>query len=525
MPDQSSVNDIQDSAVAPVPSGGQMSVDDLHENQPTPTNAYERLLNAPASHVPYVPGSQFVQGMGQGALKGVNSTAIGTADLVNNMFSMGKDAQGNKIPLWESMSPEKRALLTQPNQPGQGTGKFLEQAAEFAVPGAVVGDAIKGMPLAARLLSQAGLNGAVSAAQSGGDPLSTGLGVAMGAGSELAGAGISAVKGLASQPLAGTLENFRDAFAATPVQLPKITRALKTMAADGITPADDVNTMQQAIKGRLADLGQQYQTVNPVIASREIPVSNVVADLEKLQRQYVGGTKVTQTPSTMLGPNGKPIMRTSTEPIVSAVNSPGYSQLAKDIQTAKDLADQNGGKLTFANLKYLRDGANDATNWTKPDAEQNLYRDLGDTYRKAMDNIAPETTELNRKYSEYKGLESVIDRNISMGRGQVESRFSQGINQGASHTTGAMIGGIAGHSLGPVGGSIGAAVGSAAWPKLTAPVVRALKNAQDAGLLAKASAPAKAALQAAMRTGIDENIMRAIGGLTKETALSTVNPR
>src|SRR5206468_4745077 len=116
----------------------------------------------------------------------------------------------------------------------QGAGKFLEQAAEFAIPGSMVAKATKGLGLAARAGAQAATAGAIGAAQSGGDPMATGISAGLGGAGELVPAAISGAKGLLNNK-APTLQNFSKSFAnATPTQKAVISEVLPQLQKDGI---------------------------------------------------------------------------------------------------------------------------------------------------------------------------------------------------------------------------------------------------------------------------------------------------
>jgi hypothetical protein len=190
-----------------------------------------------------------------------------------------------------------------------------------------------------------------------------------------------------------------------------------------------------------------------------------------------------------------------------------------EIADVQALAQQNAGHVTFDDLKYLRDGANGRTNFTSPDQEKTLFRGIGNAYRSVMDRIAPETTQLNRDYVTYKNLESVIDKNVSYGRGVTKSGLDKAIRNGADHTIGAGIGATLGHATGIPGGAwVGAVAGGTLYPKLATRVGQAPKNAAVSGKLSGLSEPIRYAIHTAARIGDGKAVMSILGGATKEAA-------
>lgn len=206
--------------------------------------AYEKALNTDASKV--IPFTGLLGGLAQGALKAADKAVLGTADVINQHFNWG--AGGPPIP---TPSDETRRALTENNLPGQGTGGFLGDAAMFALPAGEVGAVMKGAPLAARLLAQAGVGAGVSAAQNSGNPAATVTGAVLGGAGELVPA---AVKGVvsAAKDVQPTLENFAKSFAATPLQKGVISETLPTLVKEGVKPTLSVPEMAAAIDAKLA---------------------------------------------------------------------------------------------------------------------------------------------------------------------------------------------------------------------------------------------------------------------------------
>lgn len=561
---------------------------------------YERAINSDASKT--VPLTGWLAGLAQGAAKTADKAVLGTADLINQHF-------GTHL---LQVPDETRKSLTVDNQPGQGTGGFLGDSLMFAIPAGVVGEALSGAPLAARLLAQAGVGAGVSAAQTSGNRAATVTGAIMGGAGEVIPAVVKGVasaardvqptlenfakslaatptqKGVISEtlptlaregvkpagsvpemasaidaklantpvpPKALTVNNFARSFGATPEQKAVITKALPTLTRDGISPEETAPQMAASIKGKLADLGTQYSQLPADISSREIPADDVVSRLRKLQAQFVGGVKqVTETVPGLVDSQGNPVTRAKSVPLVTNANQPYYDKITKEIEDVKDFASANNGKVTFDNLRHMRDGANGRTNWQSAPADQNLYRDIGGVYRSSLDKIAPETTQLNRDYATYKGLDTVADKNVNMGRGAdakpdiwegqentpyahyralqdvaqknldegrgtTQSGLSMLLHKAEGAGYGLSIGSELGHAAAGVPGAIvGGALGMYAAPKLAGPIVQALRNISDSGALTNASPGARRALQAAIQTGRSAVIQRAIKGIGMKSA-------
>ena len=406
---------------------------------------------------------------------------------------------------------------------GQGTGKFLEQAAEFAVPAARVSGALRSAGLTARVLGQAGVGAGVSAIQSGGDPTATAVGGALGGAGELAGAATSGAKALlaAKSP---TLANFSVSFGnATPTQKARIFTALSTLKDDGIVPPNSVQEMSDLVKGRLKDLGSQYDALDPAIKNREVDPNAVVLKLRKLQQQYTrrdvptndaayktiqdqidkvqqialknGGTPA-PAPSKLVGPNGLPV--------------------SSNVQP-------NPGKINIDDIVHMKQNANGQTNWNSSDVDKSLWNGIGDVYRSAADTLAPETTPINRAYQKYKDLDQIADENIARGKGSTDSGLTALSKRMQQHGAGAGAGAaLGGAVLGPVGAAVGGVAGGIIGPRLGSVASQALRNAVDSGAFRALPALKQSAIKAASAAGDNAAVLRLLGqGATQETAVSS----
>jgi hypothetical protein len=437
--------------------------------QPQP-DAFEKAVN-------YHTGNNLIDaplGVLQGVAKGAASTGVGIGAIARKAVGLP--------PLPADTFKED----TEANGIGQGTGKFLEQAAEFAVPGGAVGKATKGLGLLARAGAQAGVAGAVGAAQSGGDPTATAVSAGLGGAGELAGPALQKAKQLLGNK-APTLQNFAESFGnATPTQKARISQALGTLQKDGIKPGADVHEMQDAIKGKLNDLGQAYQGLDPAIKSRAIPARDVVQELSDIQKtSFMHDGVVT--------------------------DQAGYDAVQNQIKTIAALAQQNNGNVSVDALIHMKQLANGRTNFQSADAERLLWNKIGNAYRNVSDQIAPELTPLNKDYAKYKDLEQIVDQNISRGKGTTKS----GLDALGEHVSARHVGAGIGAMF---GGAPGAVIGSMAGPKVAKAAGQILQNAIDNGAFAGLSKSSQRLAVAAAKVGDMKTLNRLLGGAAQETA-------
>lgn len=441
--------------------------DDFMAGAVAPQDAIQRLLNSP-SNAP----AAVLQGVG----KGVASTGYGLLDLANKV-----------VPHPVQTDPEYRRSLTEPNGLAQGIGKFAEQAGEFAVGEGAATSLLEKAPGLARVVGKGLVGAGVSAAQSGGDPLSTALGGGFGAGAEGVGAVAKVLREAEPSP---TLANFSKALAATPKQNVTIRRGIDTLTADGVIPQGTLADMRTSIKTQLQKLSDAYNQLPADIQTREYDPYKVIGELDK---------------------------KIKTEFSRGEVDLPGNDALRKafkeHIDTIELLAAQNpNGKLSFGDLKALRDSANKMVNWAAPKEERNAFEDLGGIYRDALDKLAPETTPLNRKWQQYRALESVADHNYEMGKGETPGGLGEALrHKVTSPVVGAEMGAALGSHFGPVGSAAGALIGATVYPKLSEAAVTALRNASENGVLAKFNPLQNYTLQQALKRSDTKAILKLIG--------------
>jgi hypothetical protein len=430
-------------------------------------------------------------GLVQGAVKGLGQS---TYTLANAIHSTPIGTIADKIEAATGLSPaptpQQAQQMFTARGIGQGTGKFLENTAEFVLPSTA---ALKGVQvlnlgtkaaLAARALSQAGVGAGVSALQSNGDPTSTVVGGVLGGLGELAGPAVTGVKNLVGNK-APTLANFAESFGkATPTQKRVISDALPTLVKDGVNPADSLAEMHDVVKTKLDDLGQQYNSLDPAIKGRQTSPADLIKSLrDKQQAEYMRKGVIT--------------------------DKQGYNAIEEEIDKVKDIAKNSGGSIDLDDIVHLKQKANGRTTFNSPDAEVDLYKSIGDSYREAANKLAPETTPLNQDYAQYSQLAKVTGKNLAEGKGNTASGLDKLVQKAASHTIAAGVGGKLGNDLaGPWGGVIGGVVGGVAGPKLTKATIQAFQNAVDNGAFSALKPAQQNAIKLAARAGNNDAVVR-----------------
>jgi hypothetical protein len=137
----------------------------------TPKTWADKASNWPIAPMPET--LRPVVDFAEGAASGLASTIYQGGDLIRRMT--GQERIINKPAVRKAMDP--------PNSLAGKAGKFAEQGAEFVLPMGIAAKAGKaaGLGLAAKTALEAGTSGAVTAAQTGGDPVATAIGTVAGA--------------------------------------------------------------------------------------------------------------------------------------------------------------------------------------------------------------------------------------------------------------------------------------------------------------------------------------------------------
>lgn len=453
-----------------------------------------------ASPLDYRTGNDLVDaplGVVQGALKGLGQTTYNIASAVHRIPGVG--AAADKIDAAMGMqapTQEQAQQMFEPRGVGQGTGKFLEQTAEFMVPAAKVGTAVKGAGMLARAAAQGALGAGVSGAQSNFDPTSTAVGGALGAGGEVIGAGVRALKA-ATGTKAITGANVSSVLKATPTEkLKVITPALDMLKADGIKIGNNPEEMHQVIKDQIVKLGDEYQKLPANIKQRSVPARDVVQALSDAQKgMYIPGTQT-----------------------VASGNKAAYNVIQEQIKDVAEAATANNGNISVEQLTHLKNVANENTHFGS--ADQGIYRKVGDAYRQVADTVAPELTELNKKYQKYQDLRALASKAVGQMRGESETGLTSLLAKGVHHATGGEVGSAIGAATGIPGAStVGRILGTTYGPKLGASAKQALQNAIDSGAFSALQPSKQIAVKAAAAAGRNSDVIRLLGrSVTMEQA-------
>jgi len=221
------------------------------------------------------PGLNLPLGILQGAIKGGIGTVNTLGDALGKVPGLKQLNQG----YWSLMgrqapNQQQEEQQTTPIGVGQGTGKFLEQAAELAVPAGLVGDATKGAGLLARLGAQAATGAGISAIQSKGDPVQTILGGVAGGASELAAPAVNAL----GKVLSNTLGLSTGAGKATIERAfnnpdsSELIKGLRGKASGGYDINDIVNNIQKSVSDFSDNAKLEYQNkLNSLVKSGNVP--------------------------------------------------------------------------------------------------------------------------------------------------------------------------------------------------------------------------------------------------------------
>src|SRR3982750_647944 len=437
--------------------------------------------------VSYKTGNAMVDaplGLLQGAAKNTASTGVGIGALY-------RKATG-QAPL----PPETFQADTEKHGVAENVGGFLEGAAEFAIPGGAAARATKGLGWGARMLTQGATAGAVGAAQSGGELAPTATSAVLGGAGPALGAAAGGLKQLIAKR-APTLENFAQSFAATPKQTQKISRALEALQADGIQPGANIHEMQGAIEGRLSKLGDEYEALKASGAGKTLSdAQNVLKGLD----DYAQSLK--------------------TDGVLLSGNKAKYQLVREQMRDVKRLASQNGGQVSFDQLKELRNIVNEKTGFASADWEKGLYGKLGNIYRSQMDQAVPGTKELNRSWAKYSDLHEEISKNIAQNKGQGTSALGKMFEASEMKHSGAVMGGRLGAAIGGAPGAfVGSMAGRMLLPKAAGAAGRMLESAMNTGTFQKLSPATQRVAAMAAQMGDTKALLRILGtGTVQESA-------
>jgi hypothetical protein len=157
------------------------------ESTPGPWNKYEEKTPQSWSQELGItnPVARVGVDLAEGAASGLASTVFRGGDAIRRLFGMERVIDRPEV---------KQSMAAPETTPGKA-GKFIEQAAEFAIPGGAISNATRGAALLVRMGAQALGAGSVAALQSGADPGATAAGAVAGAAGPAIGAGLQSAAG------------------------------------------------------------------------------------------------------------------------------------------------------------------------------------------------------------------------------------------------------------------------------------------------------------------------------------------
>jgi polyhydroxyalkanoate synthesis regulator phasin len=239
-------------------------------NQP---DAVQRALN-------YHTGNNWIDapmGALQGVGKSVMDAGIGVGSLLSKIPGMGPLTMGD-----HALTQEDEDKLTRPNGIGQGTGKFLGDLAQYAIPAGEAAKATKGLGILARMATQGVVGGGVSALQSKGDPASAAIGAITGGAGELAAPAIKVLGKVASNIL-GKTTGAGEATIQRAFDNPQSSELVKAMRGE-YTVNDIVNNVQKSVSDFSDSAKSQYRNkLDTLVTNGKIPNWNAKGVVNDIQ--------------------------------------------------------------------------------------------------------------------------------------------------------------------------------------------------------------------------------------------------
>jgi hypothetical protein len=424
-------------------------------------------------------------GLVQGVAKGAASTGVGIGSLFRKAAGLAP------------LPADTFQADTEAHGAAENIGKFVEQGAEFAIPGSGVAKATKGAGLLLRAGTQAATAGGIGAAQSGGQLAPTLTSAALGGVGPLAGAGAKGIAQLAAKR-APTLANYAESFAATPKQTQKLSAALDTLESRTAFNRARISTKCRArSENRLSQLGKQYEALKASGAgSTPTDAQGVLQGLE----DYAKSLK--------------------TDGVLLSGNKAKYSLVREQMRDVKRWQSRITAKSpSISSRSYGISSTRKRALLArigKRDCTASSAISTARTWIKAV----PGTAELNRSWAKYSDLAGEIEKNIAQNKGQGTSALGKMFEASEMKHTGAVIGGTLGAA---VGGAPGAFVGSMAGrmilPKAAGTAGRMLENAVDAGAFQKLSPATQRVAAMAAQMGDTKALARLLGtGTAQESA-------
>lgn len=365
------------------------------------------------------PIARGVTDVAEGAKAGLSSTILHGGDLVRRITGTERVID----------TPEAQRSMRAPNSIPGKAGKFVEQAAEFAIPASKAATLTKGASLATRAAAQGGASGLVSAVQSGGDPAETAISTGMGA----------------AGPLVGSVaRKGAEAIAGKAMGLRPVDRAYgKTVAAalldetNGFTPNAVKRSAQKAVDRLTPELEAK------VTASSQFGSLKTARDI--LEAEIAKATKQSSKP-----------MVEALQPMLDRINSTITGAPRHNYQLPEKMLD-------------LKRGFQDFTQW-KPGTDKKVAKIANRVYHALdaeIDKSVPESAGLNQRLSSLiAGRDRAASRSLNAGLAE------RSLGRFAAHS-GALAGALYGFHAGGVPGAIAGIVGPEMVASPTAQMVAA----------------------------------------------------
>lgn len=413
-----------------------------------------------------------------GVGSGVLSTIFHGGDLVRRMTGQERIID----------TPEVQAAITAPQTPMGQAGKFIEQSAEYLIPGAGAARGaalLRNAPRAAQILGRAGLEAAgaagTAALQSGGDPET--IRNAAISGGVVGGATAAAPMAV---PLLreAAVRQYSRVLNPTKEKTKAITQRIVPELIERREWAATLPRLLNRAQDRMRYFGQQIDDVWSQMEQQgtTAQVAPILQRLDDVAREHFYVQNAQGQLTQLRGPAerglrelegiGQTILDASTiNPINGQAEVP-VATLRALRQYWDEVADKSG-----AFTKNTRDLAD----W----AAGRAHRYAGDAVRAELAQARPDLSRLNQEFSFWNRVSDVVEQTVGRRTGQqkpLTRQLMRAAGIGAGTTAGASFGGAMGGGIGAVLGGAGmealqTLISSPGWGTVTAVTKDRLANA------------------------------------------------
>jgi hypothetical protein len=365
-------------------------------------------------------------------------------------------------------TPLTKQLATAPDTPMGQAGRFIEQGAEFMIPGmgAAKGAALlKNAPRVAQVLGRAGMEaagaGTLAAIQSGGDPEAA-------RNAALLGGGISAVTGALPLVAPALKEAASTQYARVLNPTKEKTKAIAAkirpeMLSRGMW-AGSLPRMLESTQSRLGVLGQQiddaWEAMNQ--AGVQARIEPLLTRLDDFSTDAFHGT----TPSGKLAPLGDEAVQAAKEVEGIKKHIIGLSEV--DPATGERVITSD----SFLRLRRFWDKVADQAGAHQKDLNSwipaEINKEAADIARSELAKARPDLAAINKEFSLHKDMETVLKSTIGRRVGQ-QKPLTRQLMKASGVAAGSSVGGPIGAVIGSIGmDQLQGLVSSAAWGTLSA---------------------------------------------------------